>query len=34
MHANILLRRDGHRRSTLGEKALLLFPPLHKPHSG
>ena len=32
MHANILLRRDGHRRSTLGEKALLLFPPLHKPH--
>jgi oligopeptide/dipeptide ABC transporter ATP-binding protein len=32
IHANILLRRDGHRRSTLAEKGLLLFPPLHKPH--
>jgi oligopeptide/dipeptide ABC transporter ATP-binding protein len=32
MHANILLRRDGHRRSTLGEKVALLLPPLRKPH--
>ncbi|GFG50488.1 dipeptide/oligopeptide/nickel ABC transporter ATP-binding protein [Mycolicibacterium agri] len=32
VHANILLRRDGHRRSTLAEKTALLFPPLHKPH--
>jgi oligopeptide/dipeptide ABC transporter ATP-binding protein len=32
LHANILLRRDGHRRSTLAEKMALLFPPLRKPH--
>jgi ABC-type dipeptide/oligopeptide/nickel transport system ATPase component len=32
VHANILLRRDGHRRSTLAEKTALLFPPLRKPH--